>query len=181
MVGVALIATTAGGLDPGRILFPMVPLGLGKTLVERLVRSLDRSSALVDRLRSGGYRFATMITEGYAFGGPVPQELVDFTFRMIDGTPFEVIADFFPAFATLDSFDHLEPLTRVPTTIIAGNADKITSVGHSRKLHAKIHGSDLHEVQEAGHMVLLERPDEVNAALDELIDHAQTRKVERGA
>ena len=28
VIGTALISTTAGGLDPGRILFPMLPLGL---------------------------------------------------------------------------------------------------------------------------------------------------------
>ena len=51
-------------------------------------------------------------------------------------------------------------------------SDRITSIGHSRKLHARIHGSDLLECDGAGHMVILERPDEVNAELGQLVAHA---------
>lgn len=181
VVGVSLLSTTAGGLDPGRILFPMVPMGLGGRFVERVVRSLDRGHVLVDRMRSVGHGIAEVVTSSYSFGAEVPKEYVDFTFRMIDSTPFEVVADFFPAFATLDHFDHLEVLAQAPCTIICGTEDRITGIGHSRKLHARIHGSDLHEVQGAGHMVLLESHDEVNRALDELMDHARRRIAEPDA
>ena len=36
VVGVSLISTTAGGLDPGRILFPMLPLGIGGKFMGRV-------------------------------------------------------------------------------------------------------------------------------------------------
>ena len=77
------------------------------------------------------------------------------------------------AFATLDHFDHLEPLSRVPTAVICGTEDKITSIGHSRKLHSRIPGSSLLECEGAGHMVLLEQHKEVTAELDDLISLAQ--------
>ena len=93
---------------------------------------------------------------------------------MLNATPFAVVADFYPAFATLDKFDHVEALGRVPTAIICGTEDKITSVGHSRKLHSRIPGSSLLECEGAGHMVLLERHKEVTAELDDLISLAQT-------
>ena len=57
----------------------------------------------------------------------------------------------------------------VPTTIICGTEDKLTSIGHSRKLHARIDGSTLLECEGAGHMVIIERHDQVNAALDQLL------------
>ena len=41
---------------------------------------------------------------------------------MLDETPFSVVADFFPAFAGLDKWTHLEPLSRVPTAVICGTA-----------------------------------------------------------
>ena len=50
---------------------------------------------------------------------------------MLSATPFEVVADFFPSFSSLDKFDHVEVLGRVPTSIICGTADKLTSIGHS--------------------------------------------------
>ena len=172
--GAALISTTAGGLDPGRILFPMLPLGLGGRFVGRAVRTLDRGHKVVDRARAWGHAVADVITDRYAFGDDeVPASYVEFVYSMLDATPFAVVADFYPAFATLDHFDHLEPLGRVPTSIICGTADKITSIGHSRKLHSRIPGSSLLECEGAGHMVVLERHKQVTAELDDLISLAQ--------
>jgi pimeloyl-ACP methyl ester carboxylesterase len=181
VVGTALIGTTAGGLDPGRILFPMVPLGLGARAVDRAVRLLDRGHLMVDRFRSAGHKVAQRFIDAYSFGDEVPRSYVDFVYSMIEATPFEVVADFYPAFATLDHFTHLEALSSVPCTIICGTGDKMTRVGHSRKLHARIHGSDLFEAEGAGHMVMLERHDEVNAELDELISRAGALVQGRGA
>ena len=79
------------------------------------------------------------------------------------------MAEFFPSFSGLDKFHVVEVLGRVPTAIICGTADRLTSIGHSRKLHAQIPGSTLLECEGAGHMVILERHDQVNAELDQLI------------
>ena len=48
-----------------------------------------------------------------------------------------MVAEFFPSFGALDKFDAVDALRRVPTTIICGTEDKLTSIGHSRKLHAQ--------------------------------------------
>jgi pimeloyl-ACP methyl ester carboxylesterase len=175
VVGAALISTTAGGLDPGRILFPMLPLGLGGRFVGRAVRTLDVGHKVVDLTRSWGHAIADVVTDRYAFGDDVPATHVEFVYSMLNATPFAVVADFYPAFATLDHFEHLEPLGRVPTSIICGTEDRITSIGHSRKLHSRIPGSSLLECEGAGHMVLLERHKEVTAELDDLISLAQGR------
>ena len=172
VIGAALISTTAGGLDPGRILFPMVPLGLGGKLVGRVVRTLDRGHRVVDVARVWGHAVADVVTDRYAFGDDVPADYVEFVYSMLNSTPFAVVADFYPAFATLDKFETLEPLSRVPTAIICGTEDKVTSVGHSRKLHSRIAGSSLLECEGAGHMVILERHKQVTAELDDLISLA---------
>ena len=67
----------------------------------------------------------------------------------------------------------------MPVSIICGTADRLTSIGHSRKLHARIPGSRLLECEGAGHMVPLERHDQVNAELDQLITAATTRAAAR--
>lgn len=175
VVGVGLISTTAGGLDPGRILFPMLPLGLGGRVMGRAVRTLYRGHKVVDLARKWGLAAAEVVTDRYAFGDDVPGHYVDFVYDMLNTTPFAVVADFYPAFASLEKFDHVEVLGRVPTAVICGTEDKITSIGHARKLHAKIPGSSLLECQGAGHMVILERHADVNAELDDLIAHAQSR------
>ncbi len=92
---------------------------------------------------------------------------------MLSATPFEVVADFFPSLGALDKFDHVEVLDRIPVSIICGTADRLTSIGHSRKL-ARPHPqrSRLLECEGAGHMVTMERHDQVNAELDQLITAA---------
>jgi pimeloyl-ACP methyl ester carboxylesterase len=175
VVGAALIATTAGGLDPGRILFPMVPLGLGGAFMGRAVRTLDRGHRIVDLARAWGHNIADIVTDRYAFGDDVPTHYVDFVFGMLNATPFAVVADFYPSFASLDKFDHLGALGTIPTAVICGTQDRITSIGHSRKLHARIPGSSLLECQGAGHMVILERHEDVNTELDDLISLAHHR------
>ena len=69
----------------------------------------------------------------------------------------------------LDKFHAVAALANVPTAIICGTRDRLTSIGHSRKLHAHIPGSTLLECEKAGHMVIMERHDQVNAELDQLI------------
>ena len=170
VVGAALIATTAGGLDIGRILFPLLPAGIGPGIVTRVVSTLSRGS----RPRRPGAFGSGGTSPGWSStptpsASDVPASYVDFIYEMLDKTPFSVVADFFPAFASLDHWTHLEPFERVPTSIICGTGDKITGIGHSRKLHAAINGSDLLECHDAGHMVVLESHAEVNAELDELI------------
>jgi pimeloyl-ACP methyl ester carboxylesterase len=94
---------------------------------------------------------------------------------MLSATPFDVVAEFFPNFASLDKFETVKALSVVPTTIVCGTDDKLTAIGHSRKLHAHIAGSTLLECEGAGHMVLLERHDDVNAELDRLLERAGDR------
>ena len=88
VVGAALIATTAGGLDPGRILFPMLPLGLGGRFMGRAVRTLDRGHKVVDLARAWGHAVADVVTDRYAFGAdPVPASHVEFVYSMLNSTP----------------------------------------------------------------------------------------------
>jgi pimeloyl-ACP methyl ester carboxylesterase len=175
VVGVGLISTTAGGLDPSRILLPMVPAKLGGELTHRTVRTLARGHRLVDGFRRAGHTVAMVGTDLFAFGDKVPEAYVDFVDEMLSATPFEVVAEFFPSFRGLDKFHAVGALAAVPTTIICGTSDRLTSIGHSRKLHDRIAGSVLLECEDAGHMVLLERHGQVNAALDQLLSAAAER------
>jgi pimeloyl-ACP methyl ester carboxylesterase len=169
VVGVGLISTTAGGLEPHRILVPMLPSTVGGGLAERVMAVLARGHRTVDGVRRLGRSIALVATDDLAFGDEVPASYVDFVDRMLSGTPFEVVAEFFSNFASLDKFETVKALSVVPTSIICGTADKLTSIGHSRKLHAYIAGSNLLECDGAGHMVIMERHDDVNAELDHLL------------
>jgi pimeloyl-ACP methyl ester carboxylesterase len=175
VVGVGLVSTAAGGLDPSRMLLPMLPAKLGGELTRRTVRTLARRHRLVDGVRRAGRSLATVVTDVFAFGDEVPAAYVEFVDRMLSATPFEVVAEFFHSVHEIDKFHAVEALARIPTTIICGTSDRLTSIGHSRKLHESIPGSTLVECEGAGHLVILERHGQVNAALDQLLSAATER------
>ena len=179
VVGAGLISTTAGGLDPSRVLLPMIPARLAGPVTRGVMRTLHLGHRTVDGVRRVGGAVATVATDRFAFGEAVPRGYVEFVDRMLAATPFEVVADFFPNFAGLDKYDFVELLGQVPTSVICGTADKLTSIGHSRKLHSRIPGSRLLECEGAGHMVIMERHELVNAELDQLITAATARAAAR--
>ena len=153
-----LISTTAGGLDPGRILFPMLPLGLGGRFVGRAVRTLDRGHRVVDVARAWGHAVADVVTDRYAFGERrCPAATSSSSTRCSTPRRSRWSRTSTRPSRRSTSSSTSSTLGRVPTAIICGTEDKITSVGHSRKLHSRIPGSSLLECEGAGHMVLLER------------------------
>ena len=158
---------------------PLLPARLTDRATHRAVATLAVGHGAVDQVRRVGRYIANKATQRFAFGGDVPHSYVSFVDDMLSATPFEVVADFFPSFGSLDKFEVVEVLDDVPVSIICGTHDKLTSIGHSRKLHSRIAASRLVECQGAGHMVPLERHDQVNAELDQLITAATTRAASR--
>jgi pimeloyl-ACP methyl ester carboxylesterase len=181
IIGVGLIGTTAGRLDPMHILMPLIRGRFGDNVASdvarRVVAGIGRGTPVVDVLRRYGRGASRIVTERFSFGGPVPTDYVTFVDKIISGTTFGTISDFFPAFKAYDEWARLDALTRVPLTIICGDLDRVISIGHSRKLHSLLPDSDLVECPGAGHMVTLERHEQVNAALDQLIASAQAHPV----
>ena len=179
VVGVALISTTAGGLDPHRLVLPLVPSRFGGSLALRAVAALAHGHRAVDGVRRLTKPLATVVTDQFAFGDEVPASYVEFVDEMLSATPFEVIAEFFPTFSSLDKFAAVRALAEVPVSIICGTADRLTSVGHSRKLRSQIPGARLLECEGAGHLVIMERHEHVNAELDQLLAAAGERVGQR--
>ena len=137
VTGVALVSTTAGGLRPHRTLGRWVPDRLGTMVAPRVIAALAKAPELVDSARRSGSNIGFIVADMFAFGSKdVPAAEVEFLDEMLAGTSFDVLAEFFPNFSQLDKFDHLGALGKMPTTIICGTKDKLTSIGHSRKMAA---------------------------------------------
>jgi pimeloyl-ACP methyl ester carboxylesterase len=98
---------------------------------------------------------------------------------MIGGTPVDVIAEFYPALAGLDETGALAPLRRVPTLVLTGDADKMIPKAHSDTLVELLGGEgpmvEYVVVPDAGHLVPLEKPEEVTRALSGLVRRVTTR------
>lgn len=71
------------------------------------------------------------------------------------------------AFDTLDKTDSID----IPCLILCGKYDQLTPVKYSQFFHDKIKNSELHIIDKAGHSVMLEKPKEVNKAIERFIDN----------
>lgn len=173
VVGLGLISTTAGGQRTHKMLSRYIPDALGRRVVERgLLVAADRER-IIEVARRSGSAIAMRVIEEFAFGDtPVPRSYVEFVDSMIAATPLKVLVEFIPEFDALDKFHVVEAFAQVPTWIICGTSDKLTSIGHARKLHAHVPGSHLVELRGGGHMPILEHKERVNEQLDELFEQA---------
>jgi pimeloyl-ACP methyl ester carboxylesterase len=70
-------------------------------------------------------------------------------------------------FAACRAFDFRRQLNalRLPTLILCGSEDRITPPRHSVRLHREIPGSSYALIPKAAHMLPLEAPEQVNAAI----------------
>jgi pimeloyl-ACP methyl ester carboxylesterase len=70
-------------------------------------------------------------------------------------------------FVACNNFDVRERVSNIkaPTLIIVGADDRLTPAKWSQFLNDKILGSSAHVIANAGHMVMLEQPQEVNRAI----------------
>ncbi len=175
VVGVALLATTAGGLKTHRVLNPYLPDRLMRQVTPRAMALLARAPGLVDGARRTGSDIGFLVTSKMAFGSEVPTPYIEFVDEMLAQTPFEVIAEFFPNFDELDKYEVLYAFEHVPTLIVGATDDVLTSIGHSRKMASRIKGAQLVEIPQAGHMVMLERSEQVNTALERMLGKVAAR------
>ena len=76
-------------------------------------------------------------------------------------------------FQICDNFDTLEKTgsIAVPCLIICGEEDRLTPIKYSKFFHDKIINSKLSIIKKAGHIVMLEKPREVNEAIKDFINN----------
>ncbi|MGH8866888.1 MAG: alpha/beta fold hydrolase [Actinomycetes bacterium] len=172
VVGVALLSTSAGKLAEAMLGVPVAAARLLHRAAPRVLATLARRGELVDAGRRLGGDLGFLFTRRYSFASDVSPELVDFTARMIEGTPIDVIADYFPAFSAHDKLHCLDVLNGVETLILAGEDDLMTPADHSREMITHVREAELVIVPQSGHMVILEHPDVVNGHLRDLVQRA---------
>ncbi len=174
VIGVVLIATAASGVDPtGWLPGPLRPLA--RPAAAPVLRGVakGRLAALVERSRQAAGDLAFLGTKYIGFGdGRTSPALVDFLERMIRATPVNVVADFFLALRDHDKEAVQGVLGRVPVTVVAGGSDRLVPASLTERLAAEIPGARLIRLPGAGHLVILERPGEVNEAITSLVAEA---------
>lgn len=95
-----------------------------------------------------------------------------FAERLIESTPIDVVAEFYPAFAEHDKSNALPLFRDVPVLILAGDKDLVTPSSHSEAIADQLPDAELVIVPDAGHLVMLEHPETVTDRLADLLVRA---------
>ena len=136
---------------------------------------MRRRPAFAERTRRLAADLVSWVTRSLSFASAdVDPALSRYVDSMIAGTPVDVIAEFYPALAGMDHTGSLEPLRRVPTLVLTGDQDKMIPMEHSELIVERLGGpgggaTEYVVVPDAGHLVTLEKPDEVSGALTALL------------
>jgi pimeloyl-ACP methyl ester carboxylesterase len=174
IVGVALMSTSSGNLADLDFGLPELLTRLRAAVFPVAAWTMRRRPVLAERTRRLAADVVSALTRSLSFASDVDPALARYVDAMIAGTPVDVIAEFYPAIAGLDQTAALSPLRRVPTLVLTGDRDRLIPKEHSDnlvELLAKDGGGHVEYVvvPEAGHMVPLEKPDDVTRALVRLI------------
>jgi pimeloyl-ACP methyl ester carboxylesterase len=166
VAGVALIATSAGRPDEVSFGLPEVVARFRHPLMP-LVRNAGRLTAnVVDRARHASTDLAWLLTRRYGFGTERPSpSLVSYVEKMNSTTSTDVIARYLRTLYSHARLLALAALRSVPVLVICGDTDVLTPLAQSEAICRELPDAQLVVVEGAGHVVMLEHADEVNAAL----------------
>jgi pimeloyl-ACP methyl ester carboxylesterase len=171
--GVALIATTAGGLARGTL---GLPPGFGNVLhrlAPSVAASLARRKGLVERMRWNDSDLGLLLTRLYSFGSTATDQASRFVASMVASTPVDVVAEFLPALQEHDKRDALGVFQGVELLVIVGATDRLTPRDQSEDIVRLVPGAEYVVIPDSGHMVTLEKPEEVDEHLIDLLERVQ--------
>ncbi|MEI8056124.1 MAG: alpha/beta hydrolase [Actinomycetes bacterium] len=167
--GVALLATSSGGLSDISLGLPAPLAKAFHSLAPKIANVLAQRADLVERGRQVGGDLEYLITKLYSFGSDASPAVASFVHRMVSSTPIDVVADFLPTLQEHDKRIALDALGRVETLVLVGDSDLLTPAEHSGEIVRRIETAEFVLVPDSGHMVMLEKYPEVNQHLRDLI------------
>jgi pimeloyl-ACP methyl ester carboxylesterase len=170
VAAVALVSTSSGNLADLDFGLPQLLTRVRTAVLPVAAWTMRRRPVFAEHTRKLARGIVSAATWSLSFSSTdVDPALGRYVDAMIAGTPVDVIAELYPAIAGLDASGAVEPLRRVPTLVLTGDADKMIPMGHSEELVAQLPDAEFVLVPGAGHLVLLEKPDQVTTALAELV------------
>lgn len=112
---------------------------------------------------------AVDLVASYAISPQAPSRMVELARARMSETRSEVLHGDFLACDQFDVMDRLGEIS-VPTLVICGTEDQLTSLKYSRFLTESIPDARMVAFEGAGHMVMIEQPGEVAQAVKEFMD-----------
>ncbi len=170
VVGAAFIGTSAGNLSDVNYGLPVVGMNAVRRVLPGVLKALGSQADLVEKGRRATADLFAGIIKRYSFGTKdVDPAVARFAERLIEATPIDVVAEFYPAFAEHDKIEALCAFDHMPVLVLAGAGDLITPSEHSEAIAAALPDAELALVPDAGHLVMLEHPETVDDRLLEVL------------
>jgi len=173
VVAVALVGTSSGRLGEVNFGLPVAGVNAVRRVLPGVLKALGQQAALVERGRRATADLFAGIIKRYSFASrDVDPAVARFAERMIEGTPIDVVAEFYPAFTEHDKTEALARFAELPVLVLAGVKDLVTPSEHSEAIADLLPDAELVLVPDAGHLVMLEHPEVVTDRLADLLVRA---------
>lgn len=173
VVGVGLVGTSSGRLGEVNFGLPVAGVNAVRRVLPGVLRALGQRAELVEKGRRATADLFAGIIKRYSFASrDVDPAVARFAERMIEGTPIDVVAEFYPAFTEHDKTEALEQFAELPVLVLAGVKDLVTPSEHSEAIADLLPDAELVLVPDAGHLVMLEHPEVVTDRLADLLTRA---------
>lgn len=170
VVGVALVGTSSGKLGEVNYGLPVAGVNAVRRVLPGVLKALGSQAELVERGRRATADLFAGLIKRYSFSSKdVDPAVVRFAERLIESTPIDVVAEFYPAFVDHDKAHALPVFLEVPALVLAGESDLVTPSSHSEAIGDLLPDAELVLVPDAGHLVMLERPEAVTDRLADLL------------
>ncbi|GGV57363.1 lipase [Streptomyces longisporoflavus] len=173
VVGVALVGTSSGRLGEVNFGLPIAGMNAVRRVLPGVLKALGSQAELVEKGRRATADLFAGIIKRYSFSSrEVDPAISRFAERMIESTPIDVVAEFYPAFAEHDKTEALKHFAELPVLVLAGDKDLVTPSEHSEVIADLLPDAELVLVPDAGHLVMLEHPEVVTDRLADLLTRA---------
>jgi pimeloyl-ACP methyl ester carboxylesterase len=173
VVAVAFVGTSSGRLGEVNFGLPVAGVNAVRRVLPGVLKALGQQAALVEKGRRATADLFAGIIKRYSFASrDVDPAVARFAERMIEGTPIDVVAEFYPAFTEHDKTEALAYFADLPVLVLAGIGDLVTPSEHSEVIADLLPDAELVLVPDAGHLVMLEHPEAVTDRLADLLTRA---------
>ncbi|MEU3276866.1 alpha/beta fold hydrolase [Streptomyces antibioticus] len=173
VVATAFVGTSSGRLGEVNFGLPVAGVNAVRRVLPGVLKALGQQAALVEKGRRATADLFAGVIKRYSFASrDVDPAVARFAERMIESTPIDVVAEFYPAFTDHDKTEALACFTEMPVLVLAGIGDLVTPSEHSEAIADLLPDAELVLVPDAGHLVMLEHPEVVTDRLADLLTRA---------
>lgn len=171
VVGVGLLAGAASSVTR---------VGLGRLLNRPAMASLEAAMRRAPRAMQASKHFSRRLFEPIMRGSTegtrkVSPRLLAVATAMLNETSLLTMSGFLASLIRFDEMATLHRLGEIPSLVLHGSADVVIPFAHSVVLASQLDDAELVRLDGAGHSVIMERAEEVSAAISALVDRALAR------